>query len=113
MFKVLHLFSSRIRDSDQKSRWIYRLTTCSSFIIINVIKSIQNIFQIENASSKKDEILEGRRKKALEGTAEKYKELNKQECNSNLDLDDYCKSKESNGSEKESSKLDIRSGGLA
>ena len=77
------------------------------------VKSIQNIFQIENASSKKDEILEGRRKKALEETAEKYKELNKQECNSNLDLDDYCESKESNGSEKESSKLDLRSGGLA
>merc|ERR1712051_606119 len=67
---------------------------------------------IENATSKKDEILEGRRKKALEETAEKYKELNKQECSSDLDLDDYCESKES-GSEKESSKLDIRSGSLA
>ena len=75
-----------------------------------MIKSI-NLFQIENATSKKDEILEGRRKKALEVTADKYKELNKQECNSNLDLDGYCGSKKSNGSEKESSKLDVRSGG--
>ena len=80
--------------------------TGSSSIIINMIK-VLNIFQIENATSKKDEILEGRRKKALEETAEKYKELNRKECNSNLDLDVYC------GSEKESSKLDIRSGGLA
>ena len=86
--------------------------TGSSSIVINTIKSI-NIFQIENATSKKDEILEGRRKKALEDTAEKYKELNLQECSSNVDLDDYCKKKESNGSEKESLQLDIRSGGPA
>ena len=75
--------------------------------------SIINLFQIKNATSKKDEILEGRRKKALEETAEKYKELNLQECSSNLDLDDYCGSKDPNGSEKGSAKLDIRSGGLA
>jgi len=100
---------------DYKSQ--YGLSNCANWAAdryCDILKEVERKSElIENATSKKDEILEGRRKKALEETAEKYKELNKQKCSSDLDLDDYCESKESNGSEKESSKLDIRSGGLA
>merc|ERR1712129_463364 len=99
---------------DYKSQ--YGLSNCANWAAdryCDILKEVEQKSElIENATSKKDEILEGRRKKALEETAEKYKELDLQECSSNLDLDDCCKSKES-GSEKESSKLDLRSGGLA